>query len=190
MTIFPHQVVPRAIPTAINRTFDSLSEPWCYQNTRFTISHLKTIYTRLDIPDRIYIQQGHANCFSEYALIVMCVKLATGMTTVKLATEFGEFNHQRVSEMYCMMISMIDSKAEGILHEPNTMERWVASFPDFNYRIKRKLAQEEYGGLLFDNFRIFGFVDCKILETCRPGSGPAEDRPGAPRHEDADLRDM
>jgi len=117
----------------------------------------------------------------------MCVKLATGMTTVKLATEFGEFNHQCVSEMYRMMISMIDSKAEGILHGPNTMVRWVASFPDFASRIERKLAQEEYGGLLFDNFCIFGFVDCKIVETCHLGYGPAEDQPGAPRHEDADL---
>ncbi len=105
----------------------------------------------------------------------MCVKLATGMTIVKLATEFGEFNHQHVSEMYHMMISMFDSKAEGILHGPYTMERWVASFTDFANRIERKLAREEYGGLLFDNFRIFGFVDCKIVETCRPGSGPAED---------------
>jgi len=189
MTIFPDQVVPRAIPMAINRTFDSLSESWCYQNTRFTISHLKTIYTSLDLPDRIFINQRHAHCSSEYAFIVMCVKLATGMTTVKLATEFGEFNHQRISEMYRMMISVIDSKSEGILHGP-TMERWVASYPDFASRIERKLAQGEYGGLLFDNFCIFGFVDCKIVETCRPGSGPAEDRPGAPRHEDADLRDM
>jgi hypothetical protein len=172
---------------AINCTFDLLFEPWCYQNTRFTISHLKTIYTRLDIPDRIYIQQGHVHCSSEYAFIVMCVKLATEMTTIKLATEFGEFNHQHVSEMYRMMISMIDSKAEGILHGPNTMECWVASFPDFANRIERKLAQEEYGGLLFDNFHIFGFVDFKIVETCHPGSGPAEDQPGAPRHEDADL---
>ena len=172
MTIFPDQVVPRAIPMAINRTFDSLSESWCYQNTRFTISHLKTIYTSLDLPDRIFINQRHAHCSSEYAFIVMCVKLATGMTTVKLATEFGEFNHQRISEMYRMMISVIDSKSEGILHGP-TMERWVASYPDFASRIERKLAQGEYGGLLFDNFCIFGFVDCKIVETCRPGSGPA-----------------
>jgi len=73
------------------------------------------------------------------------------MTTVKLATEFGEFNHQRVNEMHRMMISVIDSKAEGILHGPNTMELWAASSLDFANRIKWKLAQEEYGGLLFDN---------------------------------------
>jgi len=151
MMIFPHQVVPREISMAINYTFDLLSEPWCYQNNRFTISCLKVIYSRLDLPDRIYIQQGCAQCSSEYAFIVMCVKLATGITTVTLSTEFGEFNDQCVSEMYHMMISMVDSKAEGILHGPTTMGRWVASFPDFASRIEWKLVQEEYGGLLFDN---------------------------------------
>jgi hypothetical protein len=50
-----------------------------------------------------------------------------------------------------------------------------------------ELAEKAVGGLLFDNFRIVGFVDCKIDETCRPGSGPAEDRPLAPWYEDADL---
>jgi len=67
------------------------------------------------------------------------------------------------------MISIVDSKAEGILHGPTTMGRWVASFPDFASRIEWKL------------------VDCKIVETCCPGSGLAEDQPGAPRHEYADI---
>jgi len=117
----------------------------------------------------------------------MCVKLVTGMTTIKLTTEFGEFNHQHVSKMYCMMISMVDPKGEGILHGPTTVVHWVASFPDFAGRIERKLSQEEYGGLLFENFCIFSFVGCKIVETCCPGSGPMEDQPGASRHEDADT---
>ncbi len=159
---------------AIKCMFDSLSEPWCYQNTCFIISHLKAIYTRLDLPDRIYIQQGCAQCSSEYAFIVMCVKVATGMTTVKLTTEVKEFNHQCVGKMYHMMISMVDLKLEIILYGPTTMGHWVAPIPDFAGRIERKLAQEEYGGLLFENFCIFCFVDCKIFETCHPGSGPAE----------------
>jgi hypothetical protein len=59
---------------------------------------------------------------------------------------------------------------------------WVAGWHLFRTsRIEQKLTQEEYGGLLFDNFRIFGFVDCKIVETSCPGSGPAEDQLGAPR---------
>ncbi len=30
-------------------------------------------------------------------------------------------------------------------------------------------------------------MDCKISETCRPGSGPAEDRQQAPRHDNAQI---
>ncbi len=60
-------------------------------------------------------------------------------------------------------------------------------FPDFALLIGRKLAEEPYGRLLFGNFRIIGIIDCKIVETCQPGSGPAEDRPGAPHPEDANL---
>jgi len=77
--------------------------------------------------------------------------------------------------MYCMMISMVDFKAEGILHGPTSMGFWVISFLDFAVRIEQKLTQEEFGKLLFKSFRNFGFVDCKIVETCHPGSGPMED---------------
>jgi hypothetical protein len=41
--------------------------------------------------------------------------------------------------------------------------------------------------LKIDNFRIIGFIDCKIVETCWLGSGQAEDNAEAPPHEDADL---
>ncbi len=41
--------------------------------------------------------------------------------------------------------------------------------------------------MLFGNFLFLGFVDCKIFKTCHPGSGPAKDQPGAPRHADADI---
>jgi hypothetical protein len=58
------------------------------------------------------------------------------------------------------------------------MEQWAEYFPDFAVMIEGKLADEAYSRLLFDNNRIIGFVDWKIVETCQPGSGPAEDRHG------------
>ncbi len=80
----------------------------------------------------MYTEQGHAQGSSEYEFIFICEKLAIGMTTVKLTTELGEFNHQHVSKMHHMMISLMDSKAEGIHHGPTTMGRWVASFLNFS----------------------------------------------------------
>jgi hypothetical protein len=41
--------------------------------------------------------------------------------------------------------------------------------------------------LQLNNFRIIGFADCKITETCHPGSGPAQDRQQASRHDDAQI---
>ncbi len=112
------------------------------------------------------------------------VKLATGFANTKLCFLFGEFRDQRISDIYRYTIGLLDVKAESFLHGPGCMEQWRDYFPNFSSMIEQKLA---YGRLLFDNFRIIGFVACKIVETCRPGSGPAEDRPGAPRHENADL---
>jgi hypothetical protein len=70
---------------------------------------------------------------------------------------------------------MVDSKTLGILHGPTSMGCWVASFLNFASMIEWKLTLEDYGGMLFNNVRIFGFVNCKIAETYHPGSGPAED---------------
>jgi hypothetical protein len=41
---------------------------------------------------------------------------------------------------------------------------------------ERKLGEEAYGGLQFNNFRIIGLVNCEISKKCHLGSGPAEDR--------------
>jgi hypothetical protein len=146
MTVLDHQVIPREIPTAINRTFDSLSEDWCYQNTRFSVEQLSTICRYLDIPLRIRFGENRKESSSEYAFIVMMVKLATGMTTVKLAKEFGEFNFQRISEMFRTMITVVDSKAERFLHGPNAVDRWVPYFREFSETIERKLGEEKYSG--------------------------------------------
>jgi hypothetical protein len=59
------------------------------------------------------------------------VKLVTGMTADNLAKVFGEFIYQCVSQMYCMIIGMVESKVDGILHGPNSMGHWVASLLEF-----------------------------------------------------------
>jgi hypothetical protein len=50
MTIFPEQEIHPTIPVAINHTFDSLQEDWCYENTRFTVNQLRLIHLFLDLP--------------------------------------------------------------------------------------------------------------------------------------------
>jgi hypothetical protein len=100
---------------------------------------------------------------------------------------FGNPCHQWIADIYRHTIALLDVKAHGILHGVDVMRQWVEQFPTFALTIERKRAEEAYGGLLFDNFCIIGFVDCKIDPTCRPGSGPAVDCQLALRHEGHDI---
>ncbi len=111
-------------------------------------------------------------------------KLATGSTNTSLVEVFGATTDTFISRVYKTTVELLDNKAEGILHG-NCLQRWVHLFPDFSEAIRRKLNRPQYGELLFEDVRIVGFLDCKIDETCTPGTGPlndeelAERRPGA-----------
>jgi hypothetical protein len=50
MIIFSEQEIHPKIPVAINHTFDSLEDDWCYENTRFTVDQLQLIHLYLDTP--------------------------------------------------------------------------------------------------------------------------------------------
>ena len=186
MTIFPEQRVPRPLMVPINRTFASLDPTWCYRYTRFTNHQLQHLYELLNLPPRFVICGGKCHCSSEEAFIVTMVKVATGDTNLGLQAVFGECNDQRISDIYNHTISWLNGKAAGLFNPP-CLEQWKDNFPTFASFIEQKLGEEAYGGLQFNNFRIIGFVDCKISETCCPGSGPAEDRQLAPRHDDAEI---
>jgi hypothetical protein len=186
MTIFPEQRVPRPLYLRINRMFASLDPTWCYRYTRFTNEQLQLLFELLNLPPCFIIHNGKCHCSSEETFIITLVKLATGATNLGLQDLFGEKNDQRISDIYNHTIRWLASKAAG-LFQPPCLERWKDNFPIFASVIERKLGEEAYGGLQFDSFRIIGFIDCKICETSRPGSGPAEDWPLAPRHEDADI---
>jgi hypothetical protein len=47
--------------------------------------------------------------------------------------------------------------------------------------MKNKLNKPQYGELLFDSVGIIGFLDCKIDETCMPGTGPTSNEELAER---------
>jgi hypothetical protein len=96
------------------------------------------------------------------------VKLATGFANTKLCSLFGEFRDQQISDIYRYTIGLLDSKVEMFLHGLACTEQWVEYFPDFAAMIEQNMADKAYGRLLFENFRIVGFIDCKIVETCWP----------------------
>jgi len=186
MTIFPEQRVPRQLYHRTNQTFASLDPSWCYHYMRFTNQQLQLLFKVLNLPPRFVIHNGKCHCSSEEAFIITLEILATGATNLGLQDLFQEKNDQQISDIYNHTIRWLASEAAG-LSQPPCLENRKDNFPIFAGVIKCKLGEEAYGGLQFDSFHIAGFFECKICETCRPGSGPAEDRPLAPRHEDADI---
>jgi hypothetical protein len=59
------------------------------------------------------------------------------------------------------------------------LDFWVPHFETFAGLIKEK--SREKCGLIFEAFRVFGFIDCSVIATCRPGGGPMEDGANAAR---------
>ncbi len=55
ITIFPEQEIHPTIPLAIHRTFYSLGDDWCYENTRFTVDQLHLIHSYIDLPPFFYM---------------------------------------------------------------------------------------------------------------------------------------
>jgi hypothetical protein len=91
-----------------------------------------------------------------------------------------------ISRVFKTTIQLLGNKCDGILHG-NCLQRWVHLFPRFAEVIKEKLNKPQYGELLFDNVHIVGFLDCKIDETCTPGTGAFNDEELAPRRLAADV---
>ncbi len=60
-------------------------------------------------------------------------------------------------------------------------------FPEFAEAIKNKFNRPQYGGLLFGNVWIVGFLDCKVDETCTPGTGPSNNEELTPRYPGAEI---
>jgi hypothetical protein len=84
---------------------------------------------------------------------------------------FGATTDTFIGRVYSFFLKVLDKKADGIIHG-NCLQRWVHIFPAFSDVIKNKLNRPQYGELLFESVRIMRFLDCKIDETCIPGTGP------------------
>ena len=181
MTITPEQQIPRPNPANRNQMFALMNPRWCYSHTRFTLLQLWHLYHILEFPAIFIVSDQRHRVSSEAAFIATVVKLATGLTNVELCNLFGGLDNPLLSRMTNHTINWLDEKCQPLLCD-NSLARWVRLFPDFAEAIAQKLDSPEYGNLVFRFFRIMGFLDCKIDETCTPGSGPVIDEPRSARH--------
>jgi hypothetical protein len=82
------------------------------------------------------------------AFIITLMKLATRDSNVVLADTFGFLGDGMVSLIYQFMISILDNKARGLLHDgTGCLQHWAHLFPEFLEIIRRKLDMPQCGGL-------------------------------------------
>jgi hypothetical protein len=187
INIKPDQVIPWFAPANCNHMFDLLEDSWCYHHTHFTQLH--ELYGYLQLPATSTISTiGHL-ASSEEAFIITATKLATGRTNTRLMEVFSIITDSFISIVYKKIMVLLDNKADGVLHG-NCLQHWVHVFPEFAEAIKNKLNRPQYGRLLFKNVRIFGFLDCKVDETCTLGTGPLTDEELATKHLGVDIAEV
>jgi hypothetical protein len=156
MNIEPEDRIPRLLQANLNRTFDLLDNGWCYHHTCFNVSQLQELYHHLNLPVTLMISTRGHKASSEEAFIITLTKLATCSTNTSLVEIFGATTETFISRVFIKTVELLDNKAEGILHS-NCLQCWVPLFAEFAEVIRRKLNQPQYGELLFQNVRIFGF---------------------------------
>ena len=130
--------------------------------------------------------------------IYMLSKLSTGRTHKDLAdSEFGG-DSGRWGEGFNWMVKYVEKKSVPLIG-PRVLQLWAPQFQYFaetlrEYIMRDKEMMDCDGNLIntlnMDGlyipptiFNIFSLTDCSFYELCRLGSGPANDRPGAPRKE-------
>jgi len=170
MNINEDGIIPRNNVFNRNRTLNLLSDSWAYTNTR-NVAQLSELYFRLQLPATFIISQRGHKASSEEAFIITLTKIASGKTNVDLTELFGATTDTFIGRVYSFFLKVLDKKADGIIHG-NCLQRWVHIFPAFSDVIKNKLNRPQDGELLFESVRIMSFLDCKIDETCIPGTGP------------------
>ena len=179
-----------------------INDDECENNTRFSKLEIMTLMHYLEFGDgmgyiRVYYNGNVYYKFRAVTLFIyMLRKMSTGRTHKDLAdNEFGG-DSGRWGKGYRWMVKYVDHKCAALIG-PQALRLWAPQFDFFAETLREYLMRDKerfdqdgnaqpfltMDGLYIppNSFNIFSLCDCTFYEMCRPGSGPANDLPGAPR---------
>lgn len=183
--------------------FTSWGEQECYDNTSFRKEQLIRIYDQFGLANlaaqnddfRIAVFNGHEyyKFHPEELFLFLMTKCKTGLSNKLMCDYIFGGNACRWSYGYPWILRYTDNRYEDIIGHQN-LQRYVHLFPLFFSKIQEKVRKtsihhyhdgtsEEFTGLRFLPYSIFGFIDCSVYRINRPFSGPDGDYIGAPRKE-------
>jgi hypothetical protein len=102
----------------------------------------------------------------------------TSITDACFKNIFGLY-YQQVSRMVNCLVNWLFLNWSYLLQD--NMAYWFDKFPEFAEKIRLKVNEK---GCSFNenDFNIFGFIDCTVVATSRPGGGPVSDGVGSRRN--------
>ena len=194
-------LIPYVLSPQRNRTIEELNDVDAREWTRFTKEQLRLLLLHLRIPLQVKVKECHYT--GEEMMIISLTKIATGCTYNDLFK--NKFGHNPDVGGY-MLTWFIDHVFETFYNKisGDSMAMWTSpeSIEIFReliwetVRVSLTELEEYLDGvtdeieildIAFEVFRVFGFIDDTHIKSCRPGSGPVGDTPGAPRRVNAEL---
>lgn len=160
------------------RTIESFSPFDCYRRFRIRKPDLKRVLRLLEIPIHVKLENGSVFTGEEIFLFGLN-RFTTCAHIDDLISTYGRESSQWVRAFKWFILFMLNRWGYLLTR---MLHFWVRYFEAFSEKIRRKLIKKGHNGGLPWLFRICCFIDCTVISSCRPGSGPAGDGVDAPRY--------
>lgn len=158
------------VPLAIElpaRTIESFSDAMCWQRFRMRKPDLHRLKTVLSIPRMVTLPNG-SRITGEEILLFSLNRFTTCGWIHDLIPVYGRDASQWTRAFHWFIRYMIANYAYLLT---DMLQFWKPYIPLLAERIRQKLHDK--AGIYFPpgTFRIFGFIDCTVIASLRPGAG-------------------
>lgn len=180
---------PHVRTRPVSRTIDSFAEDECWQRFRTLKVDLPRLLhcLKLDQQDSPFLIMSNGCRFTyEEILLFSLNRLVYPGRLQDLARDTYGRDYTQWSRAFHWFINYVCHNFGYLL--TNNLNYWVDYFPTFCRAIQAKLIEK--GGPEYVNFRVAGFIDCTVIQSCRAGGGPIGSGPLAPRWDEMIQRSV
>lgn len=172
--------IERPLLQHVPRTIESFNETDCWNLFRTRKEDLHRLFQVFQIPNQVFTEELSRFAGEELFLFSLH-RYAHGTTLENDSTQlFGRDGTQWTRAFHWFNTHMIQRFAHLV---NNNLEYWQPHFAEFAEVIRRKIESKTGVQFPAGEFRVFGFIDDKVIKICRPGAGPNEEGENAERND-------
>ena len=171
-------IPPHLVEQRPARTIESFSDAECWRRFRVRKDDLYRVKDALQIPHSVRLE-NRSKFSGEEVLLFSLNRFTTCAWTHDLLCTYGRDATQWYRAFHWFIRHMISRFAYLLT---DMLPFWKKYIPLMAEKIRHKLFRKSGIYRAPGTFRIFGFIDCTVISSCRPGSGPAERGENAPRY--------